>query len=77
MMLARGNGLSLNDALVLCTMGYCDLYKKERANTEHLRSQLKEYLDDAAKARAEAEELQKEAGRMKKELEALRAKENK
>jgi len=76
-MLERGNGLSLNEALVLCVMGYCDLYKKERVNTEHLRSQLKEYLDDAAKVRAEADEAKKNIKRLKKELEKLRAEENK
>ncbi len=76
-MLARGNGLSLNEALVLCAVGYCDSYKKERANTDHLRSQLKDYLDDAAKARIEADEARRNVQRLTRELETLREMQNK
>ncbi len=76
-LLSRGNGLSLNEALVLCAIGYCDSYKKERANTDHLRSQLKDYLDDAAKARIEADEARRNAQRLGRELETLRELHNK
>ena len=71
---ARGSGLSLNDALVLCIMGYCDSYKKERANTDNMRAQLKEYLDEAGKYRCEAEEAKRTAQRLQKELDKLKAK---
>ena len=71
-MLSRGNGLSLNEALVLCAIGYCDSYKKERANTDHLRSQLKDYLEDAAKARIEADEARRSVQRLTRELDTLR-----
>ena len=74
-MMSRGNGMSLIEALVLCTIGYCDSYKKERANNEHLRGQLKEYLDDAAKSRLEADEARRSVQRLTREIEDLRARE--
>ncbi len=74
-MMSRGSGMSLVEALVLCAVGYCDSYKKERSNNEHLRGQLKEYLDDAAKSRIEADEARRSVQRLIKELEDLRANE--
>lgn len=63
--------LSLNDALVLCAVSYLNEYKKEHSNADHIRSQLKEYLGDTAKARMEADEANRRAEKLQKELDIL------
>lgn len=68
----RNSALSLNDALVLCAISYLDEYKKEHDNADHIRSQLKEYLGDTAKARMEADEASRRAEKLQKELDILR-----
>jgi len=58
--LMRRGGISLNQALLLLGLQYLDAQKKSEESADHLRSQVAEYLDDAAKARMElAEALQK------------------
>lgn len=64
--------LSMNDALVLCAISYLSEYKKEEANSDHIRSQLKEYLGDTARARMEADEANRRAEKLAKELEELK-----
>ena len=49
-LMVRNPSLSMNDALVLCSIAYLSEYKKEAANCDHIRSQLKEYLSDTARA---------------------------
>lgn len=64
----KNPALSMNDALVLCALGYLDEYKKESTNSDHIRSQLKDYLGDTAKARMETDEALRRAERAEKEL---------
>ena len=69
MMMENSPGLSLNEALVLCAIGYLDIYKKERSNADHIRVQLKDYLEDAAKARMEVDEARRNMEKITRELE--------
>lgn len=71
-LMGRNSALSMNDALVLCAMAYLDEYKKEAANSDHIRSQLKEYLGDTARARMEVDEANRRADKAAKELADLR-----
>lgn len=71
-LMVRNPSLSMNDALVLCAIAYLSEYKKEAANCDHIRSQLKEYLGDTARARMEADEANRRADKLGKELEELR-----
>ncbi len=57
----------------VAALSYCDDYKKAAADAEKLRAQIKDYLADTSRARLEAEEAQKEIGRLKKEVASLRA----
>ncbi|MCI8622231.1 MAG: cell division protein ZapA [Provencibacterium sp.] len=66
--LDRNPSLSLNDALVLCIMDYADSRRKSEQNADHIREQLTGYLEDAARARIEADELRSEAARLRREL---------
>ena len=67
----RNPALSLNDALVLCAVSYLNECKKEHDNADHIRSQLKEYLGDTAKARMEADEAVRRAEKLQKELDII------
>ena len=50
-MMEQNSSMTLNDAYMLCTLSYADRYKKAEENADHIRSQLTEYLEDAARAR--------------------------
>lgn len=65
----QNENISLNEALVLMCISYLDAYKKEQRNSDNLRRQVAEYLEDAAKAREEAEEAKREIKRLEKDLE--------
>jgi cell division protein ZapA (FtsZ GTPase activity inhibitor) len=67
-MLIANTSMSVNEALVLCLLGYMDAYKKSESNTDHMRSQLTEYLEDAARYRIEADEAKREISLLKQEL---------
>ena len=71
-LMTRNPALSMNDALVLCSSAYLSEYKKEAANSDHIRSQLKEYLGDTARARMEVDEANRRADKLAKEVEELR-----
>ena len=63
----QGN-LSLSEALVLLSLEYLDSYRKAERNLDNMRSQLTEYLEDAAKARLERDEARREVERLERML---------
>ena len=71
-LMVRNPSLSMNDALVLCAIAYLSEYKKEAANCDHIRSQLKEYLGDTARARMETDEANRREDRLAREVEELK-----
>jgi len=71
-LMTRNPTLSMNDALVLCDNAYLSEYKKESANSDHIRSQLKEYLGDTARARMEVDEANRRADKLAREVEELK-----
>ena len=76
----NGN-LSLSKAAVFCAMDYLDEYRKSAGSAENMRSQMQDYIADAAKAklaedkvRAENEVLQRENAALREQLAKLQAK---
>ena len=76
----NGN-LSLSKAAVFCAMDYLDEYRKSAGSAENMRSQIQDYIADAAKAklaedkvRAENEVLQRENTALREQLAKLQAK---
>ncbi len=61
-------------AAVLTALTAADDARKANSSADNLRSQIKEYLSDNARARAEAEEARREAERLRRELNELRKK---
>ena len=76
----NGN-LSLSKAAVFCAMDYLDDDRKSAGSAENMRSQIQDYIADAAKAklaedkvRAENEVLQRENAALREQLAKLQAK---
>ena len=69
-MMEQNASMTLNDAYMLCVLSYADRYKKAEENADHIRSQLTEYLEDAARARVELDEAKRELERLRREFSA-------
>lgn len=65
---------SVSMAAVLTAVNLCDEGLKQQKTADNLRGQLKQYLDDTAKARQEAEEARKEVMRLRNEIQELKIK---
>ena len=64
--------LSPNAALILTALSYADSFYKSEQSADHMRSQLSDYLEDAAKAKLAAEQARREVERLQKEVQRLR-----
>ena len=62
--------ISTTQAAILLALEYADNYKKANISADNLRSQIKDYLDDAASAKSKADWARHEAENAKRELEA-------
>ena len=61
----RGARVSTTQAAVLVALQYADEANKNSGTTDNLRLQLKEYLEDAAKAKSERDFFKRELDRIK------------
>ena len=80
-LLDANENLSVTKAAVFCAMDYLDEYRKSAGSAENMRSQIQDYIADAAKAklaedkvRAENEVLQRENAALREQLAKLQAK---
>ena len=62
--------LSVQDAAVLTALDCLDELSKANQNIENIRTQIKDYVDDAGRARSQADEAQKEIRELQEQLEA-------
>ena len=65
----NGSKVGRTDAAVLTAVNITDELFKAQAASEALRGQIKQYLDEAGKAQAEASELRREVFRLQQKLE--------
>lgn len=75
-LLERNPSLGFGEAAVLCLLNYADNYRRSEESADHMRTQISDYLEDAAKARIELDEVsrrletcQRERDRLRQELE--------
>ena len=61
--------ISVTQAAVLTTLTFADEYKKASTTADHLREQIKDYLDDASNAKSKADWARHEAEKAKRDLE--------
>ncbi len=73
-LISSSQSLSLIDACVLTSLSALDDCEKAKSDVDNLRTQIKDYLDDAGEARLKADELQKEIRELKAEIERLKYK---
>lgn len=66
--------VSLTQASVLVALDFADQAKKATAAADNLRAQIKDYLEDSARARMEVDVTRREIERLNRELSNARAK---
>lgn len=71
-MLEANDSMSITQAAILCALNVKDDLKKNNNSTDSLRGQIKDYLEDSARARMEAEAAKREVERLKEELRRYR-----
>lgn len=64
--------LSQVQAAVLSALDYADRLKQAEKSNDFLKSQIQMYMEDAAKAKTEAEMARREAERMTRDLRSIR-----
>lgn len=60
--------LSMTQAAILAALDYADKAAKESESADNLRGQIKEYLEDSARYKMEAEVARRDVERLQKEL---------
>ena len=82
-LLDENENLSVTKAAVFCAMDYLDEYRKSTGSAENMRSQIQDYIADAArakltedKAKAENEVLRREAAALREQLAKERRRES-
>ena len=71
-LLDNNGNLSVTKAAVFCAMDYLDEYRKSAGSAENMRSQIQDYISDAAKAKLAADKTKAENETLKRENAALR-----
>lgn len=71
-MLASSPSASVTMAAVVTAMDYLDEMQKASSGADNMRGQIKDYLEDAAKARLAAEEARREVERLRREVQYLK-----
>ncbi len=66
--------LSLTQCAVLVALDQADACKKATASADNLRAQIKDYLEDSARARMEVDVARREIERLNREINNLRNK---
>lgn len=66
----NGAHVGRTDAAVLTAVNLADELFKEQSASEQLRSQIKQYLDEAGKAQSQVSELKREVFRLQQKLDA-------
>lgn len=64
--------LSITQAAILASLDYADQAKKATDTADNLRAQIKEYLEDSARYKMEAEVAKRDVERLNKEIQSLR-----
>ena len=72
--LRENNRLSVTQAAILAALDYADQWHKAEICADNLRSQIKEYLEESARSKMDAEIARREVERLTRELHNVQAK---
>lgn len=67
-MMTNNPSASIATAAVITALGYLDELNKSTSGADNMRAQIKDYLEDAAKAKLSAEEARREVERLRREI---------
>lgn len=70
--LESASSASVTNAILLCTIDYLDSYKKANRTSNNMRSQIKDYMAEAANAKREFDAERKRTEELTSEIQALR-----
>ena len=70
-LMASSKSVSITTAAVMTALNYRDELEKSSGSADHMRRQIKDYLEDAASAKMAAEELRREVASQRKRIEEL------
>ncbi|MDR0315163.1 MAG: cell division protein ZapA [Oscillospiraceae bacterium] len=73
-LLHENSRISITQAAILAALEYADNAKKAVDSADNLRSQIKEYLEDSARYKMEAEVARRDIERLNREIQALKTK---
>ncbi len=71
-LLDANENLSVTKAAVFCAMDYLDEYRKSTGSAENMRSQIQDYIADAARAKLAEDKTRTENETLRRENDALR-----
>lgn len=71
-MMTGAQAASLVDASILVALSALDVSQKSTDNIDNIRTQIKDYVDDAGQARLRVEQLERENAELKAEIEKLK-----
>lgn len=69
---ASGGSLTIQDTSILAAINVADDYFKSEETADNLRSQIKQYIDEASAASFRNSQLETEIARLKAEIKALK-----
>ena len=70
-LMAASPSASITTAAVLTALSYLDELEKASGSADNMRRQIKDYLEDAARAKMAAEELRRENASLRRHIEEL------
>lgn len=73
-MIDGNNRLSVAMAAIVAALDYCDELQKTNGSIDNLRAEIKQYLEESAAYRKDAEDARREVERLKRELQTMRMK---
>ena len=75
-LMASSNSVSITTAAVMTALNYRDELEKASGSADNMRRQIKDYLEDRARARMEVDVARREIERLNREISNLREKLN-
>lgn len=74
--MAQSSTATVTSSAILVALDYLDELEKNNAGADNMRAQIKDYLEDAARAKMAAEDARQEAERLRRELQRIKEGQN-
>ena len=71
-LMTKNQAISVTGAAVLKALDYLDELRKATMSADNMRGQVRDYLEDAAKARRATQEAQQEIARLRRQIEQMK-----